>query len=82
MWLQRVPPGPNCCDTAVHNANPNLNSNLNPKEPTPNLNPKAKLGPNLNPTARLGPNLNPKAIEEFSERRTFSHFLILKLPWN
>ena len=76
--LHAHPPGrENYCDSAIHNANPN--SNLNPKEPTPNLNPKARLGPKLNPKVRFGPNLNPKAIEAFSERCIPSHFLKILL---
>ena len=30
------------------------NSNLNPKELSPNLNPKTRLAPNLNPAATVG----------------------------
>ena len=73
--MQRIPPGPNYCDTAIYNANPDPNSNLNPEEPTPNPNPKVRLGPNLNSKARLAPNLNPKVIEAFPEWRIPSHFL-------
>ena len=74
-WPHAHPPGPNCCNTAIYNANPDPNSNPNPKEPTPNPNPTP------NPKARLGPNPNPKAIEAFPERCTFSHFLFGNVPF-